>query len=186
MNPAAPPYPDDHPMDLSPKPDITVELSDTQNSLRIEPQAIAATVRDVLTGEGIRCAEISLAMVDDATIHAVNRRHLNHDWPTDVITFALSEPDDPCLVAELVVSAEMAARTAAAAGSDPDAELTLYVVHGLLHLCGYDDQTDVDAQAMRQREAETLARLGVPNVFGRVPSEPEHVSVQEESPCSPS
>lgn len=167
-----------------PVPHIAVELSDTQSFLRIDPQAMAEIVRDVLSAEGRLSAEISLAVVDDDTIHALNRRHLDHDWPTDVITFALSEPEDPILAAELVVSAEMAARTAAASGSDPMAELTLYLVHGLLHLCGFDDQTDEDARAMRRREAETLARLGVPNVFDRVPPVPD--AEQEVSPCSPS
>ena len=75
--------------------------------------------------------------------------------------------------------AEMAARTAGAAGTDPLAELTLYVVHGLLHLCGFDDVTPDAAQAMRRREAEVLARLGVPNLFDRVAPD------RQEAPCSP-
>ena len=78
--------------------------------------------------------------MDDATIHAINRRHLAHDWPTDVISFVLSEPDDPALAAELVVSAEMAVVDRPGAwGPTRRSELALYVVHGLLHLCGLDD-----------------------------------------------
>jgi probable rRNA maturation factor len=174
-------------MDRPPDPAaISVDVSDTQTFLRVDPEAIAATIRDVLIAEGRHAAEISLAIVDDATIHALNRRHLDHDWPTDVITFSLSEPDDPLLVGDLVVSAEMAARTAAATTSDPSAELSLYIVHGLLHLCGYDDLTDGDARDMRRRESETLARLGVPNVFDRVPPADSTPPVQEELPCSPS
>ena len=173
-------------MDRPPEPDalVTVEISDTQTSLRVDSQAITETVREVLRAEGRTHADISIALVDDATIHAVNRQHLQHDWPTDVITFSLSEPDDPTLAAELVVSAEMAAHTAAASGTDPQAELILYIVHGLLHLCDYDDRADGDARAMRRREAETLARLGIPNVFDQIP--PAAGAVQEESPCSPS
>jgi probable rRNA maturation factor len=165
-------------MDLAPEPDITVELSNTQAALRLDPAAIAATVRAVLAGEGVRAAEVSLAVVDDAAIRAINRRHLDHDWPTDVITFRLSDPGAPVLAAELVVSAEMAARTAGEAGTDPRDELALYVVHGLLHLCGFDDTTADAARAMRRREAEVLARLGVPDMFGRVGPD------REASPCS--
>ena len=101
------------------------------------PSGSRRLVREVLIGRGSR--PISIALVDDATIHAVNRRHLAHDWPTDVISFRLSEVDDDELAGELVVSAEMAATTARQAGVGAWDELALYVVHGLLHLCGYDD-----------------------------------------------
>ena len=110
-------------------------------------------------------ASISIALVDDATIQRVNRRHLGHDWPTDVISFPLSEPGRPDLAGELVVSAEMAAATARRGGVDPWAELALYVVHGLLHLCGYDDRAAADVDAMRRRESEILAREGLTNTF---------------------
>ena len=120
---------------------ITVDLSDTQTHLRLDRPALAGIVRRVLADAGITRAAISLAVVDDARIHEVNRRHLGHDWATDVITFRLSDPGAAELEAELIVSAEMAAATARDAGTDPHAELALYVVHGLLHLCGYDDRS---------------------------------------------
>ena len=78
-----------------------------------------------------------------------------------MITFGLSGAGGATLEAELVVSAEMAASTALAAGTDPDEELALYVVHGLLHLCGFDDLDADDAAAMRSREGEVLAMLGL-------------------------
>ena len=61
-----------------------------------------------LTRESHDHAQIELLITDNPTIHQINRAHLNHDWPTDVITFPLSSPDDPILAGELVVSAEMA------------------------------------------------------------------------------
>jgi probable rRNA maturation factor len=146
-------------------PRIDVSTSDTQGHLAVDPEALAGLVRRVLEGEGVRAAEVSIALVDDASSHEFNRRHLGHDWPTDVITFPLSEPGDETLVAALVVSAEMAAVTAREVGADPNAELALYVVHGLLHLCGYDDQADEDRALFRRREAEILSREGVPNTF---------------------
>ena len=119
----------------------------------------------MLAGEGVHRATISVALVDDAAIHALNRRFLDHDWPTDVITFPLSEGDEPVLAGELVVSAETAAATARAAGVAPWHELALYLVHGLLHLLGYDDSADDDRHAMRRREDEVLSRLGLTNTF---------------------
>jgi probable rRNA maturation factor len=147
------------------QPSLEVEISDTQGHLRVDPRAVARLARGVLEGEGVGRASISIALVDDATIHTMNRRHLDHDWPTDVISFRLSEPDDPVLAGELIVSAEMAAATAREAGVDPWAELALYVVHGLLHLCGYDDTTDEEVERIRRREDTILAKEGLTNTF---------------------
>jgi len=144
---------------------IDVEISDTQSHLLVDPTFLEGLVRRVLTSQGIDRASISIALVDDSTIREINRRHLAHDWPTDVISFGLSEPDDPSLQGELVVSAEMAAATAGDVGVDPRSELALYVVHGLLHLCGLDDQDLDDAEVMRQREGEILEGEGLINTY---------------------
>ncbi len=140
-------------------PTIHVEVSDLQSHLDVDPGSLAALAALVLRLEGVERASISIALVDDAAIHELNRRHLSHDWPTDVITFGLSGPGADILEAELVVSAEMAVTTARASGDDPDTELVLYVVHGLLHLRGYDDHSQDEVAAMRRREAEVLALL---------------------------
>lgn len=134
----------------------------------IDRDAMIDLARSTLIGEGVTQAAISIVVVDNATIRDLNRRRLDHDWPTDVITFPLSDPDDEALDAELVLSAEMAYETSAEFGFSPSAELSLYLVHGLLHLCGYDDQTDSATLAMRAREAEVLHREGYVNTFGRV------------------
>ncbi len=147
---------------------IVVEVSDRQGHLTVDANALTGLARRVLQAEGVHDATISLAIVDDTTIHALNRRHLGHDWPTDVITFGLSEPDDKTLSAEIVLSAEMAVKTAREAGVEPSAELALYLVHGLLHLCGQDDLSDAATQAMRRREDEHLARENIMNTFSRV------------------
>lgn len=142
-----------------------VEVTNTQAYLDVAPGTIGELARRVLAREGVTRASVSIALVDDATIHVLNRRHLQHDWPTDVITFPLSDDRDEVLTGEVIVSAEMAARTAQKAGVDPLAELSLYVVHGLLHLCGYDDQTDRDRTRIRRREDEILAGEGLTNTF---------------------
>ena len=155
----------DHPAPSSSPASIEVEIADNQSHLDADPAFLTGLVRRVLDRQGVDRASISIALVDDPTIRAINRRHLAHDWPTDVITFALGEPDEPTLVAELVVSAEMAAATARDAGVDPRSELALYLVHGLLHLCGFDDQTLAEAEEMRRREGEILALEGLINTF---------------------
>jgi probable rRNA maturation factor len=102
---------------------------------------------------------VSIAIVDDPTIHRLNRQFLEHDYPTDVLSFALAEP--PQLEGEIVASIDTARREAVAAGWSPDDELLLYAVHGALHLVGHDDHDPGDAAAMRTAERSVLARLGV-------------------------
>lgn len=120
--------------------------------------------RAVLAGEGVREYEISLAFVDNATIHVLNKRYLDHDEPTDVLSFPLSDPKAKTLSGELVVGVEVAKERAAELGHDADAELALYVIHGLLHLCGYDDKSPRAERAMRDRERHYLRELGLPNI----------------------
>ena len=147
------------------RPDFEVEISDSQRHVPIDRGATARLVECVLRGEGVSSASISLAFVDDPTIHRINREHLDHDEPTDVITFALGDEGDDRLSGELVVSGETAARMAAEVGAEPWHELALYVVHGLLHLCGCDDLDETSAAEMRAREDAALARVGLPNPF---------------------
>jgi probable rRNA maturation factor len=147
-------------------PRIVVEVGDARSFLTADDRTrLADVARRVLEAEGVSRAEVSIAVVDDRTIHGVNRRHLDHDWPTDVISFVLSEPGDEVLSGELIVSAETAARMARRDGVDTWTELVLYATHGLLHLCGHDDLTEAGAAAMRRREGELLAAEGLSHPF---------------------
>jgi probable rRNA maturation factor len=142
-------------------PEIEVDVSDTQGHLRVDPATLEHLVRVVLAAENRSSGSISIALVDNATIGAIHRKHLGQDGPTDVISFPLNDPDDLVLAGELVISTEMACNVAREIGVEPSDELALYVVHGLLHLCGYDDHDDTDRCRMRRREEEILSRAGV-------------------------
>jgi probable rRNA maturation factor len=151
---------------------LAVEVGDTQTAFPdLDRTRLAGLARRILQAEGIDRAQVSIAIVDDSTIHEVNRRHLDHDCPTDVISFLLSEPGDDTLSGELVVSAETAVRMARIDGVEPWTELVLYVIHGLLHLCGLDDLTEPGAAAMRGREGELLEAEGLSHPFS--PSGPD-------------
>ena len=144
----------------------TIEIADSQDVLKVEPDQLRAIVNATLDSEGVAEAEISLALVDNATIHDLNRCFLEHDEPTDVLSFLLEcTPPDAAnrpggqgkrIEGEVIVSAEMARDTAAAYGWKPEDELVLYLVHGLLHLCGYVDSTEDERKVMRSRERECL------------------------------
>src|SRR5206468_4395349 len=134
-----------------------IAVASPQELVEIDRGRMREIVRAVLAGEDVADAEISLAFVDNPTIHTLNKRYLNHDEPTDVLSFPLSEPNAKRLAGELVIGVEVAQAQAQERGHDVQLELGLYVIHGLLHLCGYDDKTDEGAREMRGRERHYLA-----------------------------
>ena len=141
-----------------------ISIACPQDRVPIDRAFLRQAARTVLDGEGIVDAEVSLAFVDSDTIHRLNKRYLDHDEPTDVLSFPLSEPGARRLAGELVIGAEVAQAQADSRGHDVRAELALYVIHGLLHLCGHDDKTAAAAAAMRQRERRYLRELGLPDI----------------------
>lgn len=110
--------------------------------------------------------DVSVALLSDAEIATLNRRHLGHRGPTDVISFALTPPGARRLVGELAVSVETARREAASRGHAAYDELMLYVAHGLLHLLGHDDADPRARARMRRAEGEWLGSLGLASVYG--------------------
>ena len=122
-------------------------------------------------GEVVRAAEaalrhggeagrtVSVALVDDATLADLHARFLDDPSPTDVMSFELGDDDDGAW-GEVVVSVDCARRVARERDVSVASELTLYVVHGTLHLCGFDDTTDAERAEMRAAEAAVLATLG--------------------------
>ena len=137
---------------------ITVEINNRQTHLEIQPQKLQDAVRAVLLGEGVEAATVSIAVVDDAAIHELNRRYLQHDYATDVLSFLL-ERDHDSLEGEVIVSAETAARECAEYGWSVQEELMLYAVHGSLHLVGFDDQNPRQADCMRAQERHYINQL---------------------------
>lgn len=136
-----------------------IDLRNDQAFLVVDPSAVRHAVAVALHAEQIPSAVISITIVDNPTIHRLNREYLQHDYPTDVISFALET--NPTIEGEIIASGEMACQMAIECGWDASNELLLYVVHGLLHLCGYDDLTPEDQAVMRQREREILGLLGI-------------------------
>lgn len=146
-----------------------VHVTNDQRALRINRPRLVRLVEATLTAEMVESAEISVAVVDDQRIHAINREFLGHDFPTDVISFLLesggprtlpsrrdSRGTGKSLGGEIIISAETALQMAAEYHWPPAHELSLYLVHGLLHLCGYDDLTADEQRRMRMREIEIL------------------------------
>ena len=138
---------------------FAIEISNRQSLIAVDVERLHSAVAAVLEEEGIERAAINIALVDDPTIHDLNRRFLNHDEPTDVLSFPLDDADG--LEGDVIASAETAARSAAEFGWPTADELLLYVIHGTLHLIGYDDLEPTARSEMRRREQHFLAMLGL-------------------------
>ena len=137
---------------------INVEISNWQQILVIDRNRLRKAIRHVLETEHQSEASLSIALVDDLTITRLHEKFLGQRSPTDVLTFPLHEPDEP-LMAEIIVSVETAVRQAHEHDVRPDDEVILYVIHGILHLCGYDDQTPNDSKRMWDRQTELLVSI---------------------------
>ncbi|NQV22918.1 MAG: rRNA maturation RNase YbeY [Rhodopirellula sp.] len=172
-----------------------IDVANHQECLTIDEEFVRNIVRQTLESEQVTAATISVAIVDNAQIHQLNRKFLNHDYETDVLSFLLEESCDlagdqqadaprgtgKTIDGEIIVSTEMAIDMAADYAWDAIDELTLYIVHGLLHLCGYDDLTAEELPIMRERECHVFEVLGRPKPT-RDSSDQGHVN--EEQPLS--
>lgn len=185
--------------------DHEIDISNRQTAIPVDVDALHAAILTALELEQVESAVLSVSVVSNEEIHVLNRDHLDHDYPTDVISFQLDYSEDPAfdfdddsdeidedsdsdaiedqddqsssasstdlraagamIEGEVIASAEMAESMAADGRWSTQDELTLYVVHGLLHICGYDDLTDEEKQIMRSRERAIMAALGLKAIY---------------------
>lgn len=134
----------------------------------------AATVRrraeKMLAALGLSGAELSVALVDDAAIHALNRDYRGKDRPTDVLAFAMEEGEPmpspkgrdargalPRVLGDVIVSVDTAGKQARKRRRPLLDEVTMLLAHGLLHLLGYDHETDEEEREMKAKTAELEA-----------------------------
>jgi probable rRNA maturation factor len=133
-----------------------VIISSAQSAIRVPRKRLAELVEFVAHSEGVRVGQVDLAIVASPEITGVNRRFLGHAGATDVISFDLSDKDIPGLCAQLVVCGDVAVQQAKDRGLKARDELMLYVIHGLLHLMGYEDTSIRGGARMHAREEELL------------------------------
>jgi probable rRNA maturation factor len=130
----------------------------------LEFQQLKDAARAVLEGEGVKACKVTLAFVDNAHIHRLNKQFLDHDEPTDVLTFPYSDAKSKLLEGEVVIGYEAAKENAADRQHDVNLELALYVIHGCLHLCGYTDTDAKGQREMRAKERGYLTKLNLPDI----------------------
>jgi len=114
-------------------------------------------LKQVAEQEGKRIGQIGVIFCSDPYLLGINREYLGHDYYTDIITFDYCE--GKLLSGDLFISIDTVRDNAAFYGTTFDNELHRVIVHGLLHLIGYDDHSDADIAAMRAAEDRSLALL---------------------------
>ncbi|WP_419919932.1 rRNA maturation RNase YbeY [Candidatus Poriferisocius sp.] len=145
-------------------------MTDHQQELRVDKNRWAGLLRRVMVEEQISIPwEVGLSFVSAGEMAALNAAHRGMDRPTDVLALGTDDgrapraDDEPRLVGDVVICPSVAAANASDRNKAVEDELALLVVHGALHLVGYDHIDDTDAARMQGREQELLASVLVPS-----------------------
>ncbi len=149
------------------KQDTVVQIAKKFEGIEICPVKLEKLVKGVCKRFGPSKATVSIAIVDDDEFREINKRFLNRRTTSDCLSFDLSEEEElgAAKLFELVVNGEMAVRQAKLRGHSGEAELALYVTHGLLHNLGFDDSTKEQGQKMHDTEDEILQQFGYGSVY---------------------
>ena len=152
---------------------MNIWLENEQDTAPVEAE-MEALINTVLEEAARRHAlsdatEVSVTLVDDGQIQVINRDYRGLDRPTDVISFALEEGDEPAIIGgppdlllgEIVISMETAVRQAGDYGHTLAREVAFLALHGMLHLLQYDHMTPEDERVMLDKQAEILDALGI-------------------------
>lgn len=119
---------------------------------------IETIINTIKNGVFPNASAIEVVFCNNAYIQEINKQVLNHDYPTDIITFYYDQ-EKPELDAELLISIEEISANAKTYNTSIDTELKRVIIHGCLHLLGYDDKTDSEKKVMREKENEYLHKL---------------------------
>ena len=118
---------------------------------------------------GVPTAEVSITLTNNAYIHELNKKYRQIDRPTDVLSFALNESDEPevedgpeiNVLGDIIISVERAEEQAAEYGHSVRREMAFLTVHGMLHLLGYDHMEEADRLEMEREQKYVMDQLGI-------------------------
>ena len=132
-------------------------IRNRQRARRIDLKLLRRIALDVLAEVGFERCELSVQLVSASGITRLNESFLQHKGPTDVITFSYATPDQRnALVGDVIVCVDEGVRQGRRFRTTWQTEATRYVIHGMLHLAGFDDKTAAKRRRMKQRENELL------------------------------
>jgi probable rRNA maturation factor len=148
---------------------ITIQIAKNFQDIRVSLPRIKKLVRLICRRFQLTNATVSIAIVDNIQMRKVNTRFLNRKATTDCLSFDLSDEQasESDKSFELVVNGQSALKEADLRGHNAEAELALYITHGLLHNLGYDDSTGKQAKKMHEMEDEILQQFGYSLMYNR-------------------
>lgn len=129
---------------------------------QVRRRAITRLAGTILHAVGESRSELGIELVDDRRMRSLNRLYRSRDSSTDVLAFSMREAPGPVssLMGDVVISLPAVARQATTHGHSRDKEFAILLIHGILHLCGYDhEQGEKEAQRMNRRERALLKRM---------------------------
>jgi len=135
---------------------VKITVRNLQKKIPISPKEVKKTILNALFFERIKkTGEITVCFVGDRKIRELNKRFLRKNEATDCLTFDMLEPSDQKHIsADIIISTDTALRNAKAFRTDILKEINLYLIHGVLHLLGYDDRAPKEKKLMREKEKE--------------------------------
>ncbi len=155
---------------------ITIQIAKNFHDIKVSLPRIKKLIRSICKRFKLSNATVSIAIVDNTQMRKINAKFLNRKLATDCLSFDLSDPATPGASErdsqagksfELAVNGELALKEADLRGHDGEAELALYITHGLLHNLGFDDATQSQAKKMHDTEDEILQQFGYGLVYNK-------------------
>ena len=143
---------------------MAVLIENSQKKIAIDFERVRQALHDILENLDYQDKEISFLFVDDDGIREINEKYLGRDYPTNVIAFSMTEGEfgdiSPDMLGDVIISAETALKDARSANIEFEEELDFLMIHGILHLLGYDHETsEADAKRMKNKEEELFFAL---------------------------
>ncbi|HRS97427.1 MAG TPA: rRNA maturation RNase YbeY [Smithella sp.] len=144
---------------------MNIQIENRQSRVKIDRRRLRGMASRVLKELDAAGKEISISLVDDETIRTLNKRYLGKDKPTNVLSFSLQEGDcgdiNPDLLGDVVISVDTAQRDAAKARWTTEQEIVYLLIHGILHLLGYNHENTSRRESLRmhQKEKELFLKI---------------------------
>ncbi|MCK5014083.1 MAG: rRNA maturation RNase YbeY [Candidatus Omnitrophica bacterium] len=158
---------------------MEIAFENLQKKVTLNPPQILKTAATILRHEGVDNVSLSIVFVSRQRIQALNKKFLGRDYATDVLAFNLSERRGTVpafrrgkrraptvrnarqIAGDIIISTDAVVKNARIYKTGLSEELALYVIHGILHLLGFDDHKTRDIQRMRKKEQQLLMFLGI-------------------------
>jgi probable rRNA maturation factor len=144
---------------------MSILIEDRQKKINVDLRRVKHVLNKIMNYLDCKDKEISLLFVDNNEIRKINKRYLNLDYSTNVITFSLTEGEfgniNPKILGDIVISVEKALKDAEEAGIELNDELEFLMIHGMLHLLNYNHEntSEDEAQKMQRKEQEIFGIL---------------------------